>query len=412
MPPLVSICLPNLNNRRFLEPRMESIMAQTMADWELIVCDSYSDDGAWEYFQAFAGDQRVQLHQVPREGIYAGWNECLRRACGKYVYIATSDDTMAPECLEKLSAALEKAESVKPKAENETKSAPHVPLSTSYVPRPTLQAPRLTSYLPPSPLNPLPPDIAVCNFDYIDACGKVIEPPLPPAGAFYGADRFRAHRRSGYLEFLVHLLIGTSWTTMTAVLFRRALLEKTGLFRADVPGALADRLWAYRSALHADTLVVPETLATWRQHPRQGSAPQGGRRRTLRQMRDRRRLWRAIVETVRVCESRLPATWRCDPDLIDKLLWAERRHYYDLYALSRTHLRHNPRQFAVGLLCAALLEPGYLARRLGSGLAWPPDHAVSESEYLKRLITVLSGTGINGRLVRQASKTQRNEQLS
>ncbi len=51
--PLVSICLPTLNARRFLEPRMESILAQTLTDWELIVCDSYSNDGTWEYFQQF-----------------------------------------------------------------------------------------------------------------------------------------------------------------------------------------------------------------------------------------------------------------------------------------------------------------------------------------------------------------------
>jgi len=110
--PLVSICLPTLNARRFLAPRMASILCQTLTDWELIVCDSYSDDGTWEYFRQFKDDPRVRLYQVPKEGLYAGWNECLRRCRGEYVYIATADDTMAPECLERMVAALEAAKTL------------------------------------------------------------------------------------------------------------------------------------------------------------------------------------------------------------------------------------------------------------------------------------------------------------
>jgi len=59
--PIVSICLPTLNARRYLAPRMESILTQTRTDWELIVCDSYSDDGTWEYLQQFKDDSRVRL---------------------------------------------------------------------------------------------------------------------------------------------------------------------------------------------------------------------------------------------------------------------------------------------------------------------------------------------------------------
>ena len=109
MNPTVSICLPTLNAQRFLEVRMATILAQTLTDWELIVCDSFSDDGTWEYFQQFKDDSRIRLYQVPKEGLYAGWNECLRRCRGEYIYIATADDTMVPECLEKMVGALERA---------------------------------------------------------------------------------------------------------------------------------------------------------------------------------------------------------------------------------------------------------------------------------------------------------------
>lgn len=107
MTPLVSICLPNLNARPFLEERFHTILGQTLQDWELFVYDSHSDDGSWELIQDFAKkDARIRILQGPREGPYPAWNECLRNTTGEYVYIATSDDTMAPEFLERMVTGL------------------------------------------------------------------------------------------------------------------------------------------------------------------------------------------------------------------------------------------------------------------------------------------------------------------
>ena len=105
--PLVSICLPSLNTRPFLEERIASILGQTFGDWELVVSDSCSDDGSWELFQALARDvPRCRIDQAPR-GLYPSWNHCLRQARGRYVYVATSDDVMALDCIGKMVAALE-----------------------------------------------------------------------------------------------------------------------------------------------------------------------------------------------------------------------------------------------------------------------------------------------------------------
>jgi len=197
-------------------------------------------------------------------------------------------------------------------------------------------------------------------------------------------DRYRAHRRSGYLEFLVHVLIGTSWTTMTAVVFRRSLLEKTGLFRTDV-GPLADRLWAYRSALHSDTMVVPDALATWRQHPAQSSAPRFGSY-SLERMQKTRALWRAIEQTVEDCLPHLPQKWSPGPSLKAKLLWTEQRHYFDSYGLTRTVLRQDPMRFLFGLGQAFTLEPVFALQRLVRGLPWQKEMLIDESAYASRLI--------------------------
>src|SRR5438128_3962160 len=96
----VSILLPSLNNREFLEPRIDSLLNQTFSDWEAIVLDSYSTDGSWEFFKSIASnDSRFRLHQVPREGLYAALNRGIKLATGEFLHIATCDDAMLPDFL-------------------------------------------------------------------------------------------------------------------------------------------------------------------------------------------------------------------------------------------------------------------------------------------------------------------------
>ena len=111
--PRVSVCLPNLNNRAYLEERIATIEAQSFKDWELVICDNFSDDGAWEFFQELAKrDSRVRISQEPRAGMYANWNNCIVKARGEFIYVATSDDTMAEDCLEKMVKALDAIDAV------------------------------------------------------------------------------------------------------------------------------------------------------------------------------------------------------------------------------------------------------------------------------------------------------------
>src|SRR6266849_9373352 len=96
----ISILLPCLNARPYLEPRIESLTAQVYSDWEAIVLDSYSADGSWEFFQSIASvDPRFRLYQIPREGVYAALNRGIELATGEFLHVATCDDTMVPEFL-------------------------------------------------------------------------------------------------------------------------------------------------------------------------------------------------------------------------------------------------------------------------------------------------------------------------
>jgi len=290
-----------------------------MEDWELIVCDSYSSDGSWEYLQQFRSDPRVRLFQVPREGLFAGWNECLKRVMGRYVYIATSDDTAHPYLLERLVGLLE--------------TRPHA-------------------------------GVGIGQFDFLDAGGSIIPPTQGIPGTFMGEWQNKKHYRSGWVDFLIHTQLGTSWTTITSALFTADVVSRAGLFRTDVGKgeAFVDRFWAMKVASFADTAYTPEKVATWRVHPGQASRGEtpGWRRKNLRM----------TEETIRECEGRIPSHWKQDPGWIDKLLFGMRQYYLEGFGLDRKCLRAAPKAFLRGMGRAALYEPAYLARRLVSGLSW------------------------------------------
>ena len=315
MQPLVSICLPNLNTHPYLEARMESIFSQTLTEWELIICDGHSDDGAWEYFQQFKNDSRITLYQMPR-GEFQAWNDCVLRARGEYVYIATSDDTFYPTCLEKMSGALARMPEI---------------------------------------------DLAICRYDRIDRTGKIITAPDTDLQRLYGDWLQKPHRRSGVAEYLVGMCLGCNWETITASLCRRRLFNKAGYFSTDY-GSLADVPWRLAACLHTDLIYLPEALATWRVYPEQ---------LTAHLPVDWRRMQRDYAAEIidRHLES-IPVEWRNDPDWRKKLMRHVEGLYQQSFKLDRMNLRRAPGAFLRGAWRALCHEPGYLARRLLTGLSW------------------------------------------
>jgi hypothetical protein len=227
-------------------------------------------------------------------------------------------------------------------------------------------------------------DLAVCKFGFIDEAGRaMVPPPFQEVGSFYDPWREKAHRRPGVLEFLVHVgLDCPSWTSITSVVFLRRLIDKVGLFRTDV-GTCADRLWAMKAALVTDTISIPDCLATWRQHRRQAS----WERPSIRKMR---RNWNLSAETLASCEDRLPEEWRHDPRWRERILRNVRGQYFKRIGLDRTTFRSKPREFLRGLAYASLHEPGYLLRRLATGLTWNQQELGDEENYLRGLIKAWS----------------------
>lgn len=90
----VDIILPNYNKIDYIDECLSSLKRQTHTNWRCIVIDGYSDDGSWERIQeAAAGDNRFELHQLNRIGLYKSWNVGLDQVESPYFAILTSDDT-------------------------------------------------------------------------------------------------------------------------------------------------------------------------------------------------------------------------------------------------------------------------------------------------------------------------------
>ncbi len=100
MSPRVSIVIPSFNNADFVEETIDSVLAQTYTDFELVIADHSSTDGTWDLLQRYADDPRVTLLQTPTGGgAPANWTRVTDAASGELVKLVCGDDLIYPTCL-------------------------------------------------------------------------------------------------------------------------------------------------------------------------------------------------------------------------------------------------------------------------------------------------------------------------
>jgi glycosyltransferase involved in cell wall biosynthesis len=101
--PLVSVVLPVYNGAAFIDATMQSILAQTFSDFELLVSDNASTDGTWEALQRYAVDPRVRLtRHAFNVGAAANFNHVTDLATGEFVKLVCADDVLYPDNLKAL----------------------------------------------------------------------------------------------------------------------------------------------------------------------------------------------------------------------------------------------------------------------------------------------------------------------
>jgi len=95
MPPKITILMPCYNGANYIAEAIDSVVAQSIVDWELLVSDDGSTDGTREYLQSIS-DQRIKVFLQPRNlGIFANLNFLFSRASGPITQILCQDDRFA-----------------------------------------------------------------------------------------------------------------------------------------------------------------------------------------------------------------------------------------------------------------------------------------------------------------------------
>ncbi|MBQ1882144.1 MAG: glycosyltransferase family 2 protein [Bacteroidales bacterium] len=97
---MISVIVPVYNVRPFLTEAIESVIAQSYTDWEMILVDDGSTDGCGEICDTYSStDSRIKvIHQV-NGGLSAARNAGLDICKGKYIAFLDSDDAYYPEAL-------------------------------------------------------------------------------------------------------------------------------------------------------------------------------------------------------------------------------------------------------------------------------------------------------------------------
>lgn len=202
IPPRVSIVMANYNYGRFLPLAVESVLGQTVADWELIIVDDGSTDDSQHVIGRYLHDGRIRFFPVNHLGQPAAKNAGLAQCRGEFIAFLDADDAWLPVKLEQQLAL--------------------------FAQRPEVGIVGTGRTLMDERGVPLP----------------YIQPPLPRGRVL--ADLFR----DNFLCF-------------SSVMVRRVVFEHVGGFDPSLNLAIDYDLWL-RAAAHYEVECVPEALVQYR----------------------------------------------------------------------------------------------------------------------------------------------------
>jgi glycosyltransferase involved in cell wall biosynthesis len=101
MPERVSIICPIFNGERYLRESVESVLAQTFSNFELLLWDDGSSDNSVAIAKSYIHDPRVRVFSNDKNrGLFCTLNEAIRIARGAIIRLWSQDDVMRPTCVE------------------------------------------------------------------------------------------------------------------------------------------------------------------------------------------------------------------------------------------------------------------------------------------------------------------------
>lgn len=101
--PLVSIIMPTYNSEKYIKDTIESILAQTYINWELLITDDSSTDNTIMLIKTYqAYDKRINLFTLSKnKGAAIARNNSISNSNGRFIAFCDSDDTWNNDKLEK-----------------------------------------------------------------------------------------------------------------------------------------------------------------------------------------------------------------------------------------------------------------------------------------------------------------------
>lgn len=205
--PIVSVIIPSYNAMNYITETLESVLAQTLADIEIIVVDDGSNDNTREIVKEYAHkDSRLTLVEQTNQFAGVARNNGMARATGSYLYFLDADDYIEKNTLETLVSALEQSGA----------------------------------------------DIAIAKSEGFD---NVTDDTWTIDDALNGMDFNRPILHEEYCDRLFQSFIGWPWDK----LFRKDFIEKTGLAFQPLR-TTNDALFVFCALALADTIVCLDSV--------------------------------------------------------------------------------------------------------------------------------------------------------
>ncbi len=241
MKPHISVCIPTYNGSRYLRKCLDSVIAQTFTDFEVLIVDDRSSDKTVNIAKEYAAkDRRIQVIVNERNlGLVGNWNRCVELARGEWIKFVFQDDLIEPTCLERLLAA----------------SKPEIPII--FCRRQFIFA----------------EDTPPFNRSYHQSALALLDRLFAEVTEFSASQYTRAVIEQIAAKGVHINFVGEP----IAVMLHRSVFNRFGNFNAYLIHSCDFEFWT-RVASNTGIIYVPETLATFRVHGESTSAANQGSR--------------------------------------------------------------------------------------------------------------------------------------
>ncbi len=100
---LVSVCIPTYNGEKYLKECLDSVLSQSYSNIEIIIVDDCSTDTTCQIIEQYTRkDNRIKLYRNELNlGLVGNWNKCLELAQGEWIKFVFQDDLISVDCIKK-----------------------------------------------------------------------------------------------------------------------------------------------------------------------------------------------------------------------------------------------------------------------------------------------------------------------